>query len=226
MLAFFDFYPIITQNDSFFELYREAFFWMGFNRWNYLLLLIAVFAAKPFARLVPLKTAVRSFVISLGVLGTWITLEYFLRLQMGLTSLYGKLSDHYYQFTESVVLTFLIHIPFALAYAFSRRAAEKTPFRSRFAGTSSVSQITLLTAVWITILGFPFVISIISLGICCFGLYYVSKAKTAVLSPVFLKDTWPIVVLLGVLVLLSFFRIGDLACNLPLLKECFTCRYY
>lgn len=227
MLAFFDFYPIITQNDSFFELYRETLFWIAFNRWNYLILLISVFAARPLVRIIPLKTAVQSLFLSILVLGTWITMEYFFRQQLGWMSLYGKLSDHYYQFTESVMLLFLIHIPLGLAYFFGRKSASKNPFQSKFAGSSQLIQTTILTSAWLTLISFPFAITAITLVVTSFGLFKVSKKdKTGTLSPVQLKDAIPVIVLLSLFVFLGFLSVGDVACNIPYLNECFTCRYY
>lgn len=227
MLAFFDFYPIITQNDSFFELYRETLFWIAFNRWNYLTLLIVVFAARPLVRIIPFKTAVQSLLLSVPILGTWITLEFFVRQHAGWMSLYGKLSDHYYQFTESVMLLFLINIPLGLAYFLGRKTASKNPFQSKFAGSSQLVQTTILTSAWLVLIGFPFAITAIALAATCFGLLKVSKkVETGTISPIQLKDVIPVIVLLSLFVFIGFLRIGDVACNIPYLNECFTCRYY
>ncbi len=159
MLAFFDFYPVISKADSFLDLYSEAFGWAMWNLWNPFLVVTSLVLSFFLVRVISLNTLSWTFFLSFSSLFILGLGEYFFREQFDLLRGAGKLSDQLLFITESVMVLWAITIPLLVASLIFRNrqhSSSPLPFGLRFQSLSKWRQRVLLTLLATSLFSYPF----------------------------------------------------------------------
>ncbi|MFT4779513.1 MAG: hypothetical protein ACI923_002054 [Flavobacteriales bacterium] len=226
MLVFFDFYPIISKSDSFFDLYSDAFFWAFWQSWNIALVGVAVLFSRTLSRTFSTSTLSWAFFIGFfGLYGLGM-IEYLIREAFEILRGTGKLSDQLLFVTENVMVMGVIILMLLLAHVIfnGKKSAHSIPaFSQRFQSLTKWRQRILLALLFITFFNYPF-LHFPALLIALIGLGYYWM-KNVVIVPIQHVRKWrdllPFLFVTLLLALLSPFILNTVLNAVPLLKNYF-----
>ncbi len=226
MLAFFDFYPIISRSDSFLDLYSDALFWAFWHPWNCVLIGAVILFSKTLSRTFTISALSWAFFIAFFSLYGLGMIEYLIREAFGILRGTGKLSDQLLFVTENVMVMGVITLTLLLANVIfnGKKPAHSIPALSqRFRSMTKWRQRILLALLFTTLFNYPFLhFPALLIALPGLGYYWM---KNVVIAPIQQVQKWgdllPFLFVTLLLTLLSPFILNVVVKAIPFLKNYF-----
>jgi len=221
--AFFDFYPIISQGDTFYELLSGMIWWTWFSKYH-LLVLMFLFGLSftPFTRIFKRRFIAYSIPITLVLL---LVLSF---IEKG--SLNMKLSDMFVRTTMDFTVAYhgclmFFFIPLVIGERIKQKSYELDVLST----SPVILQLLFLAFFLITISSFghnySFGTLVISIVLLC-AIFLSSEKEKISPEEYILSDAYSFLWVFLCGLVFSFFKIGYVVCNVPFLREYFRCVYY
>ncbi|MFK7757859.1 MAG: hypothetical protein AB8B53_13095 [Flavobacteriales bacterium] len=218
-LGFFDFYPIITRSSTFGDLLNQGSYYFIFNGGN-LLVLFAFFVLSftPFARAFRRKHMVYSVLLAMVIMLVMSLVE----RQFSSMRLSNILLEVTYNF---ITISLSYFILFFIPYFTGERLTEIETV-AKLRALPVIEQVIFLALLFVSIFSFkhlaylPVVVFTLLYGI---HLFFKSKHLQPLPLKYVLRDAIPLVIIILVGLGISFIKVSSVVCNIPVIREYFTC---